>query len=162
VTSKSNNHEWYEYMKKREHHDASQHGFTIIELMIVVAVISILASIAIPQYRQYLLKGRVADGLTGLMRAQLKMENYFQDNRVYGTAAGCAFDVTTLDSAFFHYTCTTSSPFQTFTVTATGVNSVAGFQYTVDEAGTKTTVAVGGGWAGAGSACWVTGAGGAC
>ena len=149
-------------MKSQKTIPTNNHGFTLIELMIVVAVTAILAAIAIPQYNQYVMRGRVADGLSGLMKLHLKMENYYQDNRVYGAAGVCAYDVTTYNSAYFTYSCASANSDQTFTITATGTGNATGFKYTIDEAATKKTVAVGGHWTGAGSTCWVTRAGGTC
>ncbi|NOR70086.1 MAG: prepilin-type N-terminal cleavage/methylation domain-containing protein [Methylomarinum sp.] len=51
-------------------------GFTLLELMIVVAVIGILASIAYPSYQEYIYKGRRSDAKAGLLSAQLAQEKY--------------------------------------------------------------------------------------
>ncbi|WP_295379703.1 type IV pilin protein [Pseudacidovorax intermedius] len=58
-------------------------GFTLIEVMIVVAIVAILTAIALPSYRDYVLRGQMVDGTNGLATMQANMERYFQDNRQY-------------------------------------------------------------------------------
>nr|WP_110655085.1 pilin [Salinicola halimionae] len=57
-----------------------QGGFTLIELMIVVAIIGILAAIAIPQYQNYVARSQVASGLATLKGLQTPAELYIQEN----------------------------------------------------------------------------------
>ena len=74
-------------MKKLRKHQ----GFTLIELMIVVAVIGILASIAYPSYREYVAKSRRAEAKTGLLSAQQWMERFYTENFRYDqNSAGTA------------------------------------------------------------------------
>ena len=61
-------------------------GFTLIELMIAVAIIAILAAIAIPSYSEYVRRGRVTEAISALSGMRVKMEQYFQDNRTYAGA----------------------------------------------------------------------------
>ena len=60
-------------------------GFTLIELMITIAVVGILAAVAYPSYQDYVRKGRRVDAKTALMDAAQGMERYYTENMTYGT-----------------------------------------------------------------------------
>ena len=60
-----------------------QNGFTLIELMIVVAIVGILAAIAYPSYQDSVLKSRRADGQSELLRIQGLMERYYYEEGSY-------------------------------------------------------------------------------
>ena len=59
-----------------------QQGFTLIELMIVVAIIGILAAIAIPAYQDYTIRAQVSEGLNLSAGAKAAVTEYFQDQGV--------------------------------------------------------------------------------
>ena len=62
-------------------------GVTLLELMAVVIVIGVLGAIAIPSYRQYVMRAQRAEAKTALMRLQTNQERYYLANRTYGTVA---------------------------------------------------------------------------
>ncbi|HUW26603.1 MAG TPA: type IV pilin protein [Gallionella sp.] len=140
-----------------------QKGFTLVELMIVVVIVGILASIGIPAYGNYVTKGKVIEATSGLSDARIKMEQFFQDNRAYdaGGATTCptAIPATT---ANFKYECDLTP--NTYTITATGTGSMTGFVYTIDQSNVKQTTAAPAGWAAAAmpTNCWITKQGGGC
>ncbi|MFA6903153.1 MAG: type IV pilin protein [Gallionellaceae bacterium] len=123
-----------------------QRGFTLIEVMIVVVIIAILSAVAIPSYRDYVIRGQLVEGTTALSEGRIRLEQFFQDNRAYN-AAGSPCPANT---ALFTYNCATAQ--NTYTLTATGIAGLAGFEYTLDQANAKTsTTPVSGGAVG----CWI-------
>lgn len=128
-----------------------QKGFTLVELMIVVVVISILAAVGIPSYRDYVTRGKLVEGTSTLSDARIKMEQYFQDNRTYvgGTCPAATEN--------FTYACSnlTSS---TYVVTAAGKGNLSDFSYTINQANAKSSATP---W-GNGATCWIMRSGDSC
>ncbi|HAJ72252.1 MAG TPA: pilus assembly protein PilE [Methylophilaceae bacterium] len=135
----------------------NQKGFTLLELMIVVAIVGILASIAIPAYQDYVKKGKAAEAPGALADLRVKMEQCFQDNRDYTACA--AFCAPTSGAVNFAYKCTDQTA-TTYKIEATGdsAKGMSGFSYTVDQDNAKTSSYDGGTTVN----CWVTSKSGSC
>jgi type IV pilus assembly protein PilE len=138
-------------------------GFTLIEVMIVVAIIGILAAVAIPSYTDYIRRGEVQEAFTRLSVLAARMEQYFQDNRTYGpgacatanTPTGLTFPSNAAGSQKFTYTCAATNNGQNFVITATGgLGSAVGHTYTVDQLGNQGTTALKG--VSVTKACWAS------
>lgn len=99
-------------------------GFTLVELMVTMLIISILAVIAITGYSKYIQKSRRTDGLHTLLAISLAEEKYRMSNTSYGTLAQVWGGVTT--SPLGYYTLSISNVSGTaYTITATGIGNQA-------------------------------------
>jgi len=136
-----------------------QSGLTLIELMVAVAIVGILGSIALPAYRDYVTRGRIPQATNNLATLRVQLEQYFQDNRTYAgaCAAGTVAPLPTSDD--FEYTCPTREA-NAFIARATGRGTMTGFTYEINESNVRSTTAVPSGWGTTPANCWITRKGG--
>jgi len=130
--------------------------------MIVVAIVAILAAIAVPSYRDYVLRGQLSDGTNGLATFRADMERYFQDNRTYLPVGGfvppCdasrAASLRTVGT--FVITCDPALLTATsYGLVATGSNSTADFIFTLNQQGLRGTTQTVAGWGTYPATCWL-------
>ena len=146
-------------MYKMNRFKIPQKGFTLIELMIVVAIIGILAAIAMPQYSDYVRRGKAAEATSNLANLRIKMEQYFQDNRTY-VGGPCA---PTTGAKYFTYACAgNDGTLTTYALQATGVTAqgMPNFAFSVDQTNAKTSTFDG--TTPSPNTCWLTKKGGSC
>ncbi|MDP3813577.1 type IV pilin protein [Pseudomonas sp.] len=129
-----------------------QDGFTLIELMIVVVIVAILAAIALPSYRSYVVRSNRAGAEGFMLEVANKQERFLLDNRQYAAPLS-ALGMSTPAEVSSNYAVTvTSSTVPGYTVTATPI----GAQLADDtECGTLTLTQLGVKTAsGGGARCW--------
>ena len=143
-------------------------GFTLIEVMITVAIVAILAAIAVPSYSEYVQRARITEATSSLADMRNKMEQYFQDNRTWTPGGGIALPcnagtVAPLPvSQNFTFTCDQMGP-NTYRVVATGNagSSMAGFQYSINQFNQRVTLGLPLTWTPRPN-CWVLKKDGSC
>ena len=124
-------------------------GFTLIELMIAVAIIGILAAVALPGYTDYIRRSALTEGFSSLSDLRIRLEQFYQSNRNFGTTA-CGHDGTANRIAFssadgkFTFACaltgTSPNENQAYTLTATGASGAAvGHVFTLNSDNLKGT-----------------------
>ena len=138
-------------------------GFSLIEVLIVVAIIGILSAIAIPMYGDYVTRSKIQQATAGLADARVKMEQFFLDNRTYVGGAGLWACGTAQPTArYFTFSCVSAA--NTYTITADGVTTegLSGFQYTINQSNAQGSNFTGlPGWNNS-NTCWVTKKGESC
>lgn len=121
-------------------------GFTLMELMIVVAILGILTSIALPAYQNYTIRARRADGMAALQAAAASMERFRATNNFsYAGAALGAGGVFTnqvpVEGGTAYYTLQLNglaAGTYTLTATPTGAQPASDGTLTINQAGART------------------------
>lgn len=140
----------------------SDSGFTLIELMITVIIAAILATIALPAYRDHTLRARVTEALSQLAATNLRLEQFYQDNRNFGSKSVCGVPLPA--DGNFSYVCALATNGQSYLLTASGVaaRGTQAFSFTIDQSGSARTVALPADWGTAPFNCWIAKKGMAC
>lgn len=130
-------------------------GFTLIEVMIVVVIVAILASVGLPAYNDYVIRGKLAEAVGELSSMRAKLEQHYLDNRTYEGACVAASVAPLPTGKYFTYACALGAT--TYTVTATGkaAEGTGGFVYTINEANTRRTTGAPSGYS-TSNTCWIT------
>lgn len=134
---------------------APSRGFTLLEVMITVAIVGILAAIALPGYSYFVTRSRIIEATSAMGDIRSQMEKYFMDFRRYDNAGVCgpetqAFKpITSFNSASKNWVITCPAgqlTATTYRLQADGLGAMVGFQYRIDQTGAKSTSALPAGW----------------
>lgn len=121
-------------------------GFTLIELMIVVAIIGVLGAVAYPSYIDYVKRGKRADAKAYLLQVATKQQQYFMDARQYAdqTTLTTTLGIAPSTSVAANYALTVTAaggPPPGFTATLVPQGSMAGdYSYTINDQGVKQQI----------------------
>ncbi len=137
----------------------SERGITLIELMIAVAIVAILASIAMPAYNQYVVKSRRSEAKSAVMELGQYMERYYTTNSAYNKISGAVstslqasdlpYHSLPKDGGTAYYSVAVSSTAATYTITISPTGVMASDScgnYTINQTGTHSPTS--------GSSCW--------
>jgi type IV pilus assembly protein PilE len=152
------------------------HGFTLIELMIVVAVIGILLAIGVPNYQEYVLRSKLTDALSSLSQLRVRRNSI---SRTIGVTTWPQPPPPAIVAWWLRHATAITSPIpaqtnvvrvpavplgQAFLITATGVaaGGTGQFTYTIDEANNRQTTSLPAGRGVTPANCWLTAKGQTC
>ena len=128
---------------------AAERGVTLIELIIVIVVVGVLAAIAIPSYRQYVLRTHRTEAKTALLNLAAAQEKFYLQNNTYATddlletapPAGLGLSATT-ENGWYTIVIADGANADEFSATATAAGGQASdtrcATFTIDQAGVKT------------------------
>lgn len=119
-------------------HPSIHAGFTLIELIIAIAILSIIVSVAVPAYSDYIQRSKIAEALATLGNLTTQMEKNYLDFKTYTNNGNCA--VSEPNSESYTYNCTSSGQNYTWTATSKDGN----YKFSVNNNFDKATLAFGG------------------
>ena len=137
-------------------------GFTLIEMMVVVAIIAILAAIALPNYSEYIRRGKIIEATSALSDMRTRYEQFFLDHRKY--TGGCVSFLATVQpqAKAFTLECLTGETDIAYAPTATGIatEGMSGFTYTINQRNERSSSGPGGTYTNPN--CWANRKDGSC
>ena len=128
--------------------------------MIVVAIVAVLAAIALPNYADYIKRGKIIEATSALSDLRTRYEQWYLDHRTY--AGGCAVIKPIVNTAkAFAIDCVESASTYTGTATGRAAEGMGNFSYTINEKNDKASTITEPGWSGSGT-CWTIRKDGSC
>lgn len=131
----------------------SPQGFSLIEVMIALAIATIIAAMAMPGYRDYMMRARIPDATSTLSALAMRLEQHYQDYHGYGDKTGCSIAMPA--DEFFTFQCTPENSGQSFLLMASGKGSMSEFTFSLDQNGNAKTTQLPMAWGKAPANCWI-------
>ena len=134
----------------------SPQGFSLTELMITLAIAAIIAAVAIPGYRDHMLRARIPEATSTLSALAMRLEQHYQDNQAYGDKNGCA--VAMPSDEVFKFECSADNGGQSFLLKESGKSpgAMSDFVFTLDQNGNAMTTQLPAAWGTAPFNCWIS------
>jgi len=135
----------------------TQRAFTLIELMIALAVLAILATIAIPSYRSYVLRTQRTDARAALLRLQANEEKFFLQNNAYTDSLPALGMTETSEHGLYRTAITLTAGGMGYTALTTAVpglgqdDDIKCASFSIDQSGTSSAT---GSATNPGEYCW--------
>lgn len=128
-------------------------GFSLIELMIVIAIVAILGTIAYPSYQQYVLTSHRVEAKSMLLNAANRQETYFMDFNQYASSAADLNISENSESGFYHLVISAGVNTYTLFATASGAQGSDSdcIIFSIDQDGTRSATRLGDA---VNNACW--------
>jgi type IV pilus assembly protein PilE len=117
-------------------------GFTLVELMVTLAIVGIVSAVALPAYSGYVARSKVPAGFEAMSSTATRLEQFYQDTGNYGTGScGSGYVMPTPSNDFGTVTCVLTNAGQGFEMTVTGSGTLAGYKYSINHRGERKTLA---------------------
>jgi type IV pilus assembly protein PilE len=133
----------------------SPQGFSLTELMITLAIAAIIAAVAIPGYRDHMLRAHIPKATSALSALAMRLEQHYQDNQAYGDTNSCAIAMPEDD--YFAFECSANNGGQSFLLKARGKSPgvMSDFTFTLDQNGNAMTTQLPAAWGNTPLDCWI-------
>ena len=115
-----------------------QSGFTLVELIVVVAIVAILAAFAYPAFQDQIMKSRRSTALAALSDAASRQEQFFLDNKTYATTRGAINMPATTEGGYYTLNVNAPTPLTGYSLSAAPQGTQAS-----DSCGTLTLTSAG-------------------
>jgi type IV pilus assembly protein PilE len=122
--------------------ELKEKGYTLVELMVVTAIIAILAAVATPAYINHQNRAKQTEAVEALLRAKMDQESFWADNNRYANTIGCLYSFGNACGQASYLTSANTTSSYTITITGAGTNQVIRAQRAIQATGANDIVTI--------------------